>query len=422
MDEVIIIGGGPAGSGLGCYLSLAGIKNTIFEKANHPRPHVGESLVPSTTRVFKEIGFLDCLENGAFVKKLGAAWHPPRKAETVYIKFKKFVIPGVEQDHTYHVDRGNFDHLLLRHAESLGSKVCQGVQVKEVLFDGDRAVGVKLDVAGQTLVRHASMVIDASGRSTLLGRQLGLKQTDPLFNQFAVHSWYSAVDRGDAETADYIHIHFLPVRRGWVWQIPIDERITSIGVVAEKAVFKGSKKDYAGWFQQLVESAPDITHAMRDARQEKDFVVEADYSYSMERLVGDGFMLLGDAARFVDPIFSSGVSVALYSARFAAERIRHAFETGDFSAAVFKPYEDRLRNGVSVWYEFIRLYYKLLPLFTHFIKTEKYRDQVLQLLSGDVYDRQAVPVLDSMREFVRSAESVENHVYKPYLDPDITVD
>lgn len=422
MNDVVIIGGGPAGSALGAYLSLAGIKNTIFESAIHPRPHVGESLVVSTMRIFREIGFLDTLEGAGFVRKCGAAWHPPRRQASVLTDFCWRDEDEVLRDYTYQVDRGRFDLLLLKHAESLGSKVYQGVRVQEVLMEDGAARGVRFEVAGQSVTCPADLVVDASGRNTLLGRQLGLKQADPLFNQFAVHAWFEGVDRGAVETADYIHIHFLPVKRGWVWQIPISEEVTSIGVVAEKAVFKESKKDHASWFRKLSGSAPDIAHAMRDATRVKDFTVEADYSYSMRRLVGDGFLLIGDAARFVDPIFSSGVSVALYSARFAAEGIRHACESGDFREEVFRPYEEKMRQGTMVWYKFIRLYYKLLPIMTHFFKSEKHRDQLIQLLRGEVYDNEEVPVLEAMREFIVDVEKAENHVFKPYIDDAIPLD
>ena len=421
--QVIIIGGGPAGSVLGCYLSKAGISNVIFERANHPRAHVGESLVTSTTRVLSEIGFLETMEREKFPKKYGAAWHPPKKAHNLFIKFSEFPQPGVNQDYTYHVDRSRFDLLLLKHAESSGTKVYQGMNVTEVLMDdGGRATGVRYEIAGQTHELKADVVVDASGRGTLLGRQLKLKEQDPLFNQFAVHAWFENVDRGDVVTKDDIHIHFLPVERGWVWQIPITDTVTSMGVVAEHRVFKTSKNDYESWFQQLAGSAPDIKHALRDAKRINEFKVEAEYSYCMRSFCGDGYLMIGDAARFVDPIFSSGVSVALTSAKFASDRIIEGLKTGDTSAAMFKPYEERLKRGTSIWYEFITLYYKLLPLFTKFIASKEHRQQVLQLLQGEVYDRQSVPVLDSMREYVRAVEETEGHLLRAALDPDIPLD
>jgi FADH2 O2-dependent halogenase len=126
-------------------------------------------------------------------------------------------------------------------------------------------------------------------------------------------------------------------------------------------------------------------------------------------------MMVGDAARFVDPIFSSGVSVALYSAKFGSEAIINAFEKGDLSAASFEPYETKIRKGVQIWYEFIRLYYKLMPLFTHFTQSEKYGPEIKRLLQGDVFDRTEVGVLDAMREYIDKVEKSEKHLLKKQL-------
>jgi len=417
---VVIIGGGPAGSTMACYLSQAGIPNVLFEGAVHPREHVGESLVPSTYKQFSEIGFLETMEREGFVKKYGASWHPPQKRASLTIEFKEYPQPGVDQDYTYHVDRAKFDMLLLKHAESKGTKVHQGVRVKKILFENDYACGVQVSVGDQAVDVPARLVVDASGRDTLLGRQLNWKKGDPQFNQFAVHSWFEGVDRGDR--GDDIHIHFLPVERGWVWQIPITESVTSMGVVAEKKVFKQSNKDYSGWFNQLIESAPDIAHAMRDARRMKDYTVEADYTYSMKEFVGNGFVLIGDAARFVDPIFSSGVSIALASAKFAADQIIEGNGKSDLSKEALLPYEEKLRTGTTIWYEFITLYYRLLPAFTRFIQSKEYRHQVLQLLQGEVYERQEVPVLNAMREFIEEVEKTEGHLLQGAVDRKVQID
>jgi FADH2 O2-dependent halogenase len=131
--------------------------------------------------------------------------------------------------------------------------------------------------------------------------------------------------------------------------------------------------------------------------------------------VGDGYLIIGDAARFVDPILSSGISVALNSGKFASEVIVEALKANDFREEVFKPYELRLRKGVEIWYEFIRLYYKLLPLFTYFVQTPKYRLQIFRLLQGEVYDRSEVPVLQAMRDYIEKVEQNENHVFRRAL-------
>jgi FADH2 O2-dependent halogenase len=420
MEEVIIVGGGPAGSTLGCYLSKAGIANTIIESAIHPRSHVGESMVTSSTRVFDEIGFLETMEREGFIHKYGASWHAPTGREFA-IEFGEFPQAGIDQDYTYHVDRSKFDLLLLKHAEGLGSKVIQGVHVKQVLFEDGRAVGVRVKLVDQEVDLKSKFVVDASGRNTLLGNQLKLKMKDPIFDQYAVHAWFKGVNRGAGKSADFIHIYFLEVERGWVWQIPINDEITSIGVVADKKVFRQFKNSPEDFFYSHIDTNQGLETAMKSAERVNDFKTEGDYSYSLSKFVGDGFLCVGDAARFVDPIFSSGVSVALYSAKYASERIAYAFENDDFSAAALTPYEDRLRGGVSVWYEFIRLYYKLLPLFTHFIRSKEHRLEILRLLQGEVYDRDQVPVLDSMRQYIKAVEESDSHVFRTALT-DIPID
>lgn len=415
MPRVIIVGGGPAGSTMGWYLSRAGIDNVIIESANHPRPHVGESMVTATTRIFDEMGLLPQMEAEGFVHKYGAAWHPPDGGEPLDIQFREFPQPGVFQEHTYHVDRSRFDLMLLKHAEEAGSQLLQGVRVNEVCMEGDRAVGVVANVAGERVRLAADVVVDASGRGAVLGRQLGLFKKDPIFDQYAVHAWFEGVDRSGSELADNIHIYFLPVERGWAWQIPISETVTSMGIVTEKKTFREMAREPEAYFAHHQQSSPALAKAMAGARRINEFKAEGDYSYSMDRFVGDGWMLTGDAARFVDPIFSSGVSVAMHSAKFASEALIDAAERGDFSRPALEPYEVRIRRGVEVWYEFIQLYYRLLPLFTVFIQSKKHRQGVLRLLQGDVYDRQDVPVLEAMRKYIETVESSDSHIFKAYL-------
>lgn len=422
MSDVIIIGGGPGGSALGCYLSMAGISNTIIDKAIHPRPHVGESMVPVTTRVFREIGFLETMEKEGFPKKYGASWHAPMNKGQVYILFGEFPNDLTNQDYTYHVDRAKMDMLLLKRAEELGSTVIQGVAVKQVLFTDGYATGVRVGIGDKEVDLQSKIVVDASGRNTILGRQLKLKVKDPIFNQYAVHAWFEGVNRGTDHTSGHIHIYFLPIERGWVWQIPITETVTSIGVVLEKEAFtKVVKGDLEEFFWEQMETNENLAIAMKDARRINEFKNEGDYSYKMSKFVGNGYFLIGDAARFVDPIFSSGVSVAMHGARNAAQQIKLALEANDFSEEFLKPYETTMRAGVDIWYEFIRLYYKLLPLFTLFMQSKEYRQQVHALLQGEVYDKKDVPVLDAMRKYIEAVENTEGHLLKNQLT-DVPID
>ena len=298
----------------------------------------------------------------------------------------------------------------------------QGVNVGEVLFDeNDFARGVQISIEDQLIDLPTKFVVDASGRGTLLGGQTRPTTDRSDLQAVPVHAWFDNVSRGTGESADYIHIYFLPVTRGWVWQIPINETVSSVGVVAEREVFKQSKQRVEEYFFDHIAMSPDLAAAMSTAKQVNEFKSEADYSYMMSRFVGNGWMLVGDAARFVDPIFSSGVSIACESAKFASETIIAALEADDVSEANFLSYEKKIKKGVTVWYEFIRLYYKLMHLFTYFIDSKEHRLQILQLLQGEVYEHDDVPVLEAMRNMIRTVEETPGHIWKPHLT-DIPID
>jgi FADH2 O2-dependent halogenase len=242
---------------------------------------------------------------------------------------------------------------------------------------------------------------------------------DPVFNQYAVHAWFKGLDRKalavqEGQT-DYIFIHFLPLTDTWVWQIPITEDITSVGVVTQKSRFQDWKDDREGFFWDCVASRPDLLDELKNAERVRDFKTEGDYSYGMKQIAGDSFVLIGDAARFVDPIFSSGVSVALNSARLAAADIVAAYHAGDFSHQRFERFESKLRRACNSWHEFISIYYRLNVLFTAFVQDPRYRLDVLKMLQGDVYEDEEPAALAAMREIVTAVENDPNHLWHRYL-------
>jgi FADH2 O2-dependent halogenase len=228
----------------------------------------------------------------------------------------------------------------LKHASSKGSHVLQGARVERVEFDSDgSATGVSIKQTGEQRLLRCKLVADASGRSTVLGSQLRLKRNDPLFNQFAAHNWFEGVDRGTDETADFIHIHVLPMPRAWVWLIPISDTATSVGIVTEGNNFVKGSEPVEEFFSRHFRSHPLLGKRMANARPLHEFTREGNYSYVMDRFAGNGWLLVGDAARFVDPVFSSGVSVAMESAKRAADAIIAALARDDVSAASFAHYE-----------------------------------------------------------------------------------
>jgi flavin-dependent dehydrogenase len=426
--DVIIIGGGPAGSAMGAYLAKAGIKCIVFEKEKFPRPHVGESLVPASTRVFKELNFLPKMKAARFPKKYGAAWTTHNKSNIYHhgfdeltdsdvdIRFDEREQPGVEQNYTYHVDRGLFDKLLLEHAEELGAAAYQEADVFHVEFISKERVEVKVRFEGkEEKIFGCKILVDASGRHTFMGNKLKIKVKDPIFNQCAIHTWFSNFDRGVFKDGDFIYIHFIPVSNTWLWQIPINDTITSFGIVTQKEHFPSTPEKREDFFWKCVATRPKLNEALLKAKRERPFTVEADYSYAMTELVKDNLILIGDAARFVDPIFSSGVSIALNSARFASKDIINALKTKNYSAASFSEYDKTIKAGVNNWYNFIRLYYRLNVLFTYFATQKKYRLDVIKFLQGDVYDDSNPELLIKMDKIISEVENNPKHVLHGFL-------
>jgi FADH2 O2-dependent halogenase len=403
----------------------------LFERELFPRPHVGESLVPSSTRVFRDLGFLEQMEEAKFPHKFGAVW-TAEDSKGAYdhdwnglspdchadIRFEERQQEGVDTNYTYHVDRGKFDLLLLQHANRLGATVYEGVKVSRVDF-GPKEPVIHFSMGAKEMGVSVKMVVDASGRQTFLGNQLKLKVKDSVFDQYAIHTWFDNYDRkvfAKKDThRDYIFIHFLPISNSWIWQIPITDSVTSIGVVTQKKNFAKAREDREKFFWNSVASRPAIADALSKANRLRPFKDEGDYSYAMKQLTGDRFMLIGDAGRFVDPIFSTGVSIALNSARFAHHDVLKALENNDFSRESFSAFENTLRLGTKNWYEFISVYYRLNVLFTYFINEPKYRLDVLKLLQGDVYDDATPPVLQKMRDMVTEVEQNEKHPWHRLL-------
>lgn len=401
--DVVIIGGGPAGSVLACLLVQAGYRVLVLERDVHPRDHVGESLTPSTNPIFKRIGFLEKMEDAGFVHKPGACWTAPRApvGKFLAIRLGEFPPPGATQFYTYNVERDVFDAMLLRHASEVGAKVVQGARVHEVLFSGERAVGVRARVTeGWEHDVFARFVVDASGRRCVLASQLGFKKKDPLFNQVGIYSWFRDVEPHPPGYEGMLFLHFLDLERAWAWQIPMRNGVSSVGVVMDKSDFRRPGVTNEQFFASLIERNASLRHNMRHATRVRPFSVEGDYSYKVEKLAGEGWLLIGDALRFVDPVFSTGVDVASYSALYAFETIDQVLNGHDEKEA-FGEYEHRIGDGVDAWYDLIALFYKLQNLFTAFAVNPRYREKVVRILQGNLYIPESV---ERAREIIAMME------------------
>jgi flavin-dependent dehydrogenase len=402
--DVVIVGGGPGGATIGSLLGMKGYRALILEKDIHPRDHVGESITPSTNPIFAKIGFLEKIEDAGFVHKPGACWTAPRSpiGKFVSLRLAEFPPPGATQFYTYNVERDVFDTLLLRHAQEKGAKVLQGVKANQVLFDGDRAVGVRAEVSdGWEKDVFARFVVDATGRRALIPTQLKMKKKDPEFNQFCIFSWFRDVEPNPAGYEGMLFLHFLDLERSWAWVIPLRDGVTSVGIVTDKQDFQKAGRSHEEFFDSLVGLNRSLKHAMRDAKRIRPWWIEADYSYETDRLVGPGWLLVGDALRFVDPVFSTGVDVAMFSANYAFEAIDAVLRGGQDEDVALKGYARQVGDGVQAWYDLIALFYKLRNLFTAFAVRRRFREQVIRILQGNLYQPES---LERARKMIQLME------------------
>ncbi|MGH2777415.1 MAG: NAD(P)/FAD-dependent oxidoreductase [Actinomycetota bacterium] len=424
--DVIIIGGGPAGSTLATLMAMDGYRALLIEKDIHPRDHVGESLIPSTNIIFERIGFLDKMNDAGFIPKPGTAWNAPRSAIWNFVEVPLFEFPleGNVQPYTYHVERDEMDTMLIRHAHDAGAKVLQGVTVTDVIFEDDRAVGVRARVAdGWERELRAKVIIDASGRRCLLANRMKIKTKDRNFNQFCIYSWFRNVKRPPERLAGWGLFYFLGLNQAWSWQFPLRDGKESIGIVLDKEDFQKSGNDYEEFFDSLIHRSKQFEYVMQDAERIRPYWIEGDYSYKIDRYAGPGWMSIGDSVRFVDPIFSSGVDVALFSAYYAYESILESWKSPAKEEQIFDAYHTRIDTGLESWYETISLFYKLQNLLTRFVTHRKWREYVIRALQGNPYNLENVArnkeLHDAMQASYEGVINNPKNLMRPWaMDPE----
>jgi flavin-dependent dehydrogenase len=348
--EVIIIGGGPGGSTLAALLARQNVDVAIIEREHYPRFHIGESLLPATMPIFKESGFYDTLANGKYINKYGAAFVDYLSQDEVYFGFQDGFNADIPS--AFEVERKEFDQDILAHAKICGATVYQPERVKSVeYFEQHVLVLTNLDTY------TAKFVIDASGRDALLGKQNKLRTSNKDLNNVAVFAHYRDVKRNEGNREGDITIGLLP-DRSWSWVIPFKGDTTSVGVVCSSAVFKGGH-DLGEYLDARVSESSRLKTMMKDAARSTEVSVVSNYSHKSEIYAGDRYLLIGDAAVFLDPIFSSGVHVSCTSAKLAAKLVLKCLNENktfleDNMAA---DYKKELDKGVARFHSLISLFY-----------------------------------------------------------------
>jgi flavin-dependent dehydrogenase len=351
-----VFGGGPAGATAAARLATLGWRVIVFERDRFPRFHIGESLLATVNEVLAALGLSDRVRAAGFPRKWGASFMTDDGACTRYADFS--VSPEIVEPQTYQVPRETFDALLLGHAAECGARVLEEHRVLDARFGAD-GVTVEFAPSGQdrSAVRVRA-VIDASGRTSLLARKLELRRPEPRLENVAIFAHYSNVPRPPGRRAGDIRII---ARRdgGWFWIIPISAELTSVGVVVPRATFdRWPSASHEGHLRRAIHETPAAAALMGAARREWPVRVERDFSYCARRYAGARWLLAGDAGSFLDPVFSTGVSIALESGFEAAEALHRALASGDLSARAFDAFDRRQRRRYAAFRRFVVGFYR----------------------------------------------------------------
>jgi len=386
--DVLVVGGGPGGSTTAALLQRRGWRVIQLEKDRHPRFHIGESLLPCNLPIMEELGVLEKVRALGVVKH-GADFPSPRPEGYQTFHFRRAL--GGSPPHAFQVKREEFDQMLFEHARENGVDARERVKVEKVEIEGvGKALAHARDADGNALAIRARYFVDASGRDTLLGTALKLKRRNESHQSAAIFAHFRGVEFRPGEDAGNISIYNF--EHGWCWFIPLRDGVMSVGCVCFPEYLKTRRGKNEEFLLQTLQMMPEAWQRMANAGMISDVRVTGNYSYTCERMAGPGWVMVGDAFAFVDPVFSSGVYLAMHSGKQAAALVDDILREPSREAALQAKFADRIRRGVKVFSWFIYRFNSpaMRGLFSAPRNIWRVEDGVISMLAGDVFDSPAV--------------------------------
>ena len=393
--DVLIIGGGPAGSSAAASLAERGHRVVLLEKARHPRFHIGESLLPANLPIFERLGVAGQIR-AIGLPKFGAEFHaesPPRTQRFAFAEGWNKALPLA-----YQVRRSEFDSILIRRAAALGAEVIEECRAREVEFTPEGAVLVRAEEAGAERTFQARYLIDASGRDTFLGNRLGTKLRNPKHASCAMYAHFRGAWR-DPDGARRGDISLFWFEDGWFWYIPLADGATSVGAVVWPDYMKRRRQDVGSFFFETIARCPALQARLANAELINEVQATGSYSYSCARVHGDRYVLIGDAYSFIDPVFSSGVLFAMVGGIAAGEALDTCLREPRRARAALRRCARTVRRGPRqfAWFIYRMTRPAMQSLFMDPRNPLRVREALLSLLAGDIFAD--TPIGPSLKAF-----------------------
>jgi flavin-dependent dehydrogenase len=394
--DVLVIGGGPAGSTAATLLAEKGHQVTLLEKAHHPRFHIGESLLPANLPLLEKLGVRAEVE-AIGMEKWGAEFISPWHEHSQTFEFADAWDKSMP--HAYQVRRSEFDQILIRNAARKGAEVIEGCRVRKVEFlpDDSGAIVQAEHDDGRGEIWRCRFLVDASGRDTFLGNRFKSKQRNPKHNSSSLYGHFKGARRHSGKKEGYISIFWF--EHGWFWFIPLPDGITSVGAVTWPYFMKTRKKPLREFFMDLIAMCPALAERLQDAELVSDIDATGNFSYACDRTHGNNYLLLGDAFAFVDPVFSSGVMLAMNSAFAGADAVDVCLRQPQQSAQALQVFDRLMRHGPKEfsWFIYRVTNPTMRDMFMAPRNVLRVKEALLSVLAGDIFGK--TPIWGSLLVF-----------------------